>query len=248
MVEPLFGEDDCIYLACAGNAYMHQAELCVWSLREEGRFNGDILVFTTPGQKYNTRLGNWAEVIEVDLGDQINWYVGRIHALKHRDMTCYKRIMYLDSDILATSSLQPMFDSYAPGKFNYVVGNGKVSSWKLMHTFFSSKQMKEHGDKSMINSGTYIIDNDVDLTLFDHWLDAYESEVSNESKGRKRFRCDQPVLNRIIYDQEIECNQLTKGYVSFHRHMPPTDITCLVHYVGFKDPWTALVHMKGDRI
>lgn len=230
---------DCIYLCTSGEEYLDQAWLCIWTLRNPGEFEGDILVFTK--DKDVTLFGDMATVIEIDSEYDSNALRAKVPLLY--DLSEYDRIMYLDSDIVSIRPVQELFDSFVPGKFNYVIERKPVSSWPKMVTYLNEELISKHGSKPMINSGTFVFDNDVPKEFFERWLDIYDNEYIEDNDCPLRHlnlgnrKSDQAPLNIVVYEEGRESHELKRGIVSFFRQENPFGHTCLIHFLAMKNEW-----------
>lgn len=220
------------YQNALGDAAWHQAFDMVKSLREEGQFDGDILIFaphkaevpgatvvtdTLPVAFYNPKLAK-------------PWF-GMTH-----DFSRYEKVMLLDTDIIALRPVAPLF---AQGG---ICSPADYDKWGTIGLHCLPELPIKRGEKGF-NSGTIVAEAHQWPVFARMWWDKL-LEVRSERIDEQFRWVDQPIFNHLHWAGYITVNHLPKDSVFlFHQDQKIGPETILAHCTQL----TALGVMKALR-
>lgn len=235
-----------VYLTCLSNPiYAEAAQLCIDSLRNHGRYRGDIAVLTdgtfpegTPG----------ATTVRVPpAGDPLEMRLTRLRVAEILDVSAYDRVLHTDCDVIAIRDVAPLFEfcrgmSAADERpFNRLrapsVG-ACLSRWERILFRF----------RWGVNAGIFC----VEAPLLPQYLAFWRDEVLRNREKLTRW-IDQPPLNALIARRKIAFTAYPPGWIE----MPPLyeylgkgrkfvlrPQTRLLHYCGIPDRHETLRRMR----
>lgn len=141
----------------------------------------------------------------------------RLSIFNYSNITDYEKILYIDTDILITSDLKPVFDLTIQEKL-YALESGEINSHNFGGQFFDFNTI--NSNTSGINSGTLLFLNSQSIKdLFSRIL-LHIDEYTKE--GTKPPYCmDQPFINYHAIKDSLYDNKTLLPYISlFEGHHP----------------------------
>lgn len=181
-----------IYTIGFGKRYFDMAKMCAISIREKGKFNGDVLIFTDLNEKSN----NYYNVISVSTVSE-NLKHMKIICGKKIDIKKYHNIAFVDADIMFCRKINSeLFDGLQCGKVKYVVESQSPLIHSPAHNaMFKYKDLNKfscHG----INSGFFVINSKYIKKMLDIWSEI----IKTGHRYRQSGLYDQPAFNYMIYN------------------------------------------------
>lgn len=162
----------------------------------------------------------------------------------------YRRLLYLDSDIAAFGSVEPLF-RLDMGEYPLAAVEGMMEEGTILSGFDmqSYKQGLGVGNNRMFNSGMLLIDVD-NWCRIDHEqsLHHYVTEVQPKLKVRTGLAGDQEYLNRLLAGQWLLLSPLWNFQtVLMMLALEAVVDPVLVHYTGNPRPWVHKLYPFGAR-
>ena len=189
-----------------GDLYLRMATVLIESLRQLGKFTGDIMVFTDDpswfknNQVCTRRIANGIHPLEVRFTSDI-------------DTRPYGNIMFLDCDILCIGPIDTLFDADNEVLFVYET-NKLMNSEKFGHYFLSEEERARHKDEYIINAGTYCVDAAYYHYFTDRWRSMWEKFITHPSLINNPYN-DQSMLNAILRRGQVNCRSLGDSIIEF---------------------------------
>ena len=232
-----------IYLVAVGiddPRFATMAGWCVESLRQWGRFDGDIRILTDAESAVLLGdLERQAHVVVVD--DGLLWdsthgrnrserfQMARLNVHHAIDLSAYDTVMYLDVDILAIGDIRPLFEHVT--EFRYA-REFQPMSGPGYNANLTDEELEQARWRRAINSGTFV----APATELEHCLAVWRAELDRSPSGAAY---DQPALNAVILRNEFPSAPLAAMSVGFPlmANFPDHfgDHTIVLHYAGNTD-------------
>lgn len=161
----------------------------------------------------------------------------------------YRRMLYLDSDIAAFGSVEPLFQ-LDMGAYPLAACEGMMEEGTIT-TGFDMRAYKEGlgiGDHRMFNSGMLLID-------VENWcridqersLEEYVRDIQPKLKVRTGLAGDQEYLNRLLAGNWLLLSPLWNFQTVLMRLALEQAVDpVLVHYIGFTRPWSGKTFPFGS--
>ncbi len=107
--------------------------LAMRSLREQGQFNGDVILFTDSPDVFSVAetTGDVSQLVTIDVVGHLARYPGLVDYPRdwarlfkpfmadYFDFSAYNKVIYLDSDILCAAPIEPLFEHMADERFYF---------------------------------------------------------------------------------------------------------------------------------
>jgi lipopolysaccharide biosynthesis glycosyltransferase len=147
--------------------------------------------------------------------------------------TAYRRMLYLDVDLVALTDVAKLFDTDLKGKSIGAVRDSGIVNWKSVAE--RAKLLKGAEWQKYFNSGVLLFD--IQKTLKRDLIGKLLSYLSSCKNNTGIFFEDQDALNAVCGDdvQLIDERWNVLSYCSAKDMIPAKDIL-IMHYVGCK-PW-----------
>jgi hypothetical protein len=229
--------DTLIYLiSLGGPAYAAMTDLCIRSLRTWGRYDADIQVLTD---------GSWrpgalrAEVVRVPpLHDPQEIKLSKAILSRYVDHGRYRRILYMDTDMLAVADVTPLFDiadDAVSGMIEepFTTMLNPSCGGDILHP----GETDEAGRSWGINAGLLCMSAELFPEVMRLWLGSVQ-----EPPNAKNYWADQPFLNRMVL----------RGHVRFEPY-PRYWVEMPAMYEWFGGDFhlrreQRILHFAGDRV
>jgi hypothetical protein len=189
-----------------GFQYEILAKLTIDTLRNAGKYTGDIIVFTDNP--------NWLNGIKATPVIMSRQRFGKAHPATYRfmiadfiDTSKYDQIMYLDSDILCLKDIEPLFT--AKDCLKYTKENFLLDQSENNYRCFSVRDRIKYGKELVINSGQFCIDS----KYFKDYLKIILNQVTDQYIHI--FCADQSAFNVCLYKGFIIGEPWNAGLVEF---------------------------------
>ena len=200
-----------IYLIALGQPYWKLAKICIQSLRNAGKYTGDILLITDDTFFYPILNVTLYQANYKDSQCSKYW---KVDCLSLIDLSRYQKIMYLDVDTICLKPIQIIFDycqddlihselPMLPGKFHSITGR-----WMGECLTEDEKVIADRRKVRGSNSGFFCCPS----KLIKIFLDAWKYEID-------RYKCDyafdQPPFNAIIYRETVKCKPIPEYWIVY---------------------------------
>lgn len=229
-----------IYLVAVGAAdarFYKCIQWCAHSLREWGKFTGDIIILTdNASPELISGVKDYAKVLEIDINalfdpehqrsDHDKFQVTRLFVYQWIDLSAYKTVMYMDADILAVQDVNPLFNGV--NEFRYSREFQPMSA-PMFSDLLTDEELLEAKWHRAINSGVYVAPASYLPECLRLW-----KELLDVNPGVHCY--DQTALNAAIFRKIFRAKPLSAfsvGYPAlayFNEHFRPQ--TQLLHYCG----------------
>jgi glycosyltransferase involved in cell wall biosynthesis len=229
-----------IYLVAVGAADPRFYECVQWSvhsLRQWGRFTGDILILTdNASPSLFAAVQDYANVFEVDAdalfdaahqrSDHDKFQVTRLLIHQLLDLSAYETVMYMDADILAVQNVNSLFEGV--NEFRYSREFQPMSA-PMFSDLLTDEELSHAKWRRAINSGVYL----APANYLPECLNAWKAILD----ANPDVHCyDQTALNTAVFRDVFRAKPLATfsvGYpvlAYFGEHYRPQ--TQLLHYCG----------------
>lgn len=207
-----------VYTTAIGDDHVRMTQMMVQSLREFGKYEGDIMVFT----EKPVSIDGAETKVELDMLALHVPHLSKVYMGKFMDTTGYDRIMYMDTDIVTIKPIQWLID--LPG--TWLCPEMQVLQEIDKQAFSIASEPCEFGTMGM-NSGMLIADAFDWNKLCQKWWD---SCIITQC-WKTGYCFDQPVINHLVRHESIEAGLLPPGTMHILHHYSSgfTDKTTFVH-------------------
>lgn len=222
------------------NRIEDMTKLCIKSIRDLGKYNDDILIFTDSSTDYDD-----LDVDIVNFSPQpnniFNVVIMKARAREYFDSNKYDSIMYMDTDIIAINNINKIFE-YSTNQicfgeefpYNLIVPvDEALRPHNPVLTKEESNQLK---GVPRINSGLFVCDQsiyDEYMQIFENYMLEYQ-HIKSETGER-----DQNYITTAIIREDINYQHLPHGWIEFptvsSKNGPPPIInnkTKFLHFPG----------------
>lgn len=183
-----------IYTVAVGKIFAEYAEMLCDTLRNEGKYDGEIIVFTENKNNFSKNFKEKIEVVNFPLHPS-GW---RILVWKKIEAEKYNQIMYLDTDILCVNPIRKLFNAFGCIRFYLETFKEKRAEFEIYewmekwHSRNALQKEKKAFGKWGINAGQYCID----ASLFNNFMEQWEKLYL--PKANDWWANDQASLNLLI--------------------------------------------------
>lgn len=226
--------NDVIFFTASGERFMKEAEISIRSILINGDFNGDIILFTDHKQKVNSFLSPYVKRI-----DSINWEMtARIECLKL--LTDYKRILYLDTDIVCINSIDHVFSKHGESEFSLVTENVLLKDWRKSRAYLGRKKFRRVKHNNIINSGTFVTNGRDAIKYHDIWIDCF----NNGMLMKNGEYCAQCSLNKMYHEGLGSYNFIGRELVTMMGTENENHRSVFLHWNGCGDQRSILMENR----
>lgn len=235
-----------IYLISFGDrAYHDMTRLCVKSLRRRGNFHGDIIVFsdgTFEVDEENVTVINFPK-----MNDPFKIKTLKSNAYKWIDLSKYKQIAYMDSDMLAIRDVKSLF--CANGKSIVCASEYPFNS---MLSESSGSSLFKHSERARVmnrwglNTGFLAMNSNSFKRNMSLW---YKTII--EKKHSLHEWIDQPCFNWLAFQKRFQIKELPNAsieipalyaFCSCVDEFKISKNTKILHFIGAKLPCLEAMH------
>lgn len=200
-----------IYLCCFGDStFKTLTDLCVRSLRESGKFHGQVIIFTNNGYQ--------APDLEVEsipvpgILDLFDIRAFKAAAAEYIEEARYDNIMSMDSDMIAIEDINPLFDYCGDS-----ICAMEETPWTEMNgpscgTCLTPRERILAWGRWGINAGLLCSPAHLFRGYMDMWLN--EMRIQRE---RLRTWINQPPINALVLRRKLRFKAFPREWID----MPP---------------------------
>lgn len=204
-----------IYTIAYGSAARYQASLLSKSLRGPGEYNDELIIFS---DRSDTISGATIR-FRPDIHSLFDIRAAKPYLGKDIDCAGYKKVMYLDSDIVAIRSIQPILDWV----------DGGAAPDPVME---ESEELMEHGiitGRPVLNSGTIVTEASNWNQLCHCWWNTIVQTKMNHGTWPYSL-VDEPAFNIVASTGVGGISPFPLDWVHiFHGSQQLNDSTILIH-------------------
>ncbi len=206
---------DLAYLIAIGPpVYKRAAALAIRSLREFGGFGGEILLITDAGSEVASMTGRpmdgraaiplpqGVEVLRLPPEEPAGAAPAKsykLHIRHHVALHRYRRVLYLDADILVRGSLLPYLARCDSGRLVVTDDMGNRAGDGLCARCLRDDERQRLADRPGVCSGFFCAQGARLYEYLERWEEALVACAESPGKG-----WDQPPLNAAIYRGRID--------------------------------------------
>ncbi len=232
---------DLAYLVSLGADEPHYLQCAAWAvdaLRRWGRFEGDLVLVTDrAASEWPQAVRASARILEVDARQLVcrdhlrpereRYQVARLFLHRLVDLSGYRQVLYLDTDVLAVGDVRPLLDD--GGVFRYAREYQPMSA-PMFNAALTPAEREDARWRRGVNSGAFCAPARVLAHCLDRWREALDAFPHGESY-------DQAALNAVILRGQFAAKPwpaFAVGYPLFYdfaEHYRPAE-TRLLHYCG----------------
>jgi hypothetical protein len=229
-----------IYLTAFGHEFLRHARMCITTLRHPrlGNFQGLIQVFTdVPDSPLLQGLPGNQVIRQWDLAPtrdrRYEMLVARVSAGLTLDHEQHDYIAYLDTDILASASLAPLF--CVPDKLQYTIESVPLWTSPWSNAYLTDAEFNDANTRLTlaVNSGTFVAPGRMCKDLLLKW-EAIMGADTGRAVTSNNMGPDQSALNALVLRGQVPAQP-----------MPIQWIVQPVH--GMKYPGARLFHFTSGR-
>lgn len=215
--------------AFKSEAYLHEAKICIKTLREAGKFTGEIYLFTD----LISNLKN-VNIVNIECSDIYNAAAMRLKFFEHVNTRASDIILYLDTDIMILKNL-PDF-KYIDDRVHVYGYNGEFGRAKRFQTESSFAGYLTNdiniSEQHPFCSGILLFrPTNIIKNLFSTVCEHYNNQIKN---NRVNSCWEQPALNLVLCEHNMYKISLNK-YVHEERDKKPIHESVVFnHFCGMR--------------
>jgi hypothetical protein len=206
--KPIYS-NNLIYYTSFGEQYEKLTNISIWTLLNNGRFRGEIIVIGDNHFENNNKNNVKVVNVEKEIGD-LHPCFARIFFAHKINANQYNQIMYLDSDIEILNDINALFTAKDNIIYTKEVYKHKQLPFKGLccSSSFTMEEYLKYGNEYLINCGSYC----VDAKLFYKFISEWKNILS---KHTLVFGIDQSTFNLLIYQNKFLSIAWDKSNISF---------------------------------
>lgn len=225
---------DLIYCCVFYNRdYLRLLDLLLKSMRFYSSLDSfDILIITQRDFEENIKglgksLGINLKTFCLDLTTIFQAACARLSIFDYPEISNYKKLLYLDTDILITSDLRPVLDNNIKDLL-YAFKSGHITSHNFGGQFFNFNTI--NSNKSGINSGVLLFLNSLTIKELFSRMRSHIEEYTQA--GTKPPYCmDQPFISYHAIKDSLYDNELLSQYINlFEGEIEAHEIKAICHF------------------
>jgi Lipopolysaccharide biosynthesis proteins, LPS:glycosyltransferases len=201
--------------------------------------NTDILIITSSKLKniiessLDEKLGALKSKVKYLIKDNLDTseeaFTGRLYLYDYENIKDYSKILYLDSDILITRSLQDVFDLLEPD--NEKIMAGAERNHYIHHGMYLFQERKQPCENfTGFNSGVLLFNNNESSKLIFE-LSKNDINATLKEQGSTKF-FDQPYINFHCHVRNMIDYGLTYSITYNPRHYVNEPSYTICHFIG----------------
>lgn len=218
-----------IYICVRGEEFRRMAVMLVCSLRDVGKYTGDILIVCNSLDPIVRSVDRLAEVRVANLPCHIR--DDRMHAMALIDPTRYDQILNLDADILALNDVNPLFQAADELRF-YDEWWGYLHQHQQMYTYYmDAEEIRRYGWCHTINVGHWCVSGNQFRPLYQAWKEVLESRPYGVDGA------DQAAFNAVVRRGLVPAKPIDRGLICTALAVPESEWMqhAIIHFAGWLD-------------
>jgi len=215
-------------------SFVNLVYLLLMSYKLYGDVEYDYLIITHPS--FNEKIKKIMSLFNIkgkiwllNIQEKAASAFSRLHIFQYPEINNYKKILYLDCDVLITNSLKNIFDVELENKL-YAVKEGNTTLEYHGKTVWEFKGEK-NPEKSAFSSGVLFFNNCKEIEKLFQDILAHGADYSNTL--RQLPSClDQPFIIYEALMQNLYNNELLLTYAKNNPEPKNNENICIAHFPG----------------
>lgn len=239
-----------VYMSAFGKPYQWLAQMLVQSIRVFG-YDGDIVVLTDANcvingarveniidgvreQWISNKLSDRALLRNRCGSDRYDYIAARMYIDKFIDVSPYTNFMFLDTDVIATGDIRPIFDLSQDGVL--CVARHGLKLWTgcfEFSQFLSEDDRKFAKSHSKSNAGMLCFSSQIASSFLSMWRELWEKYMYSDFKCYRKYSLlDETIMNFMFAKRDFKFIR-TEVWGFYDRKQMSNRI--LHHFAGPKD-------------
>jgi lipopolysaccharide biosynthesis glycosyltransferase len=238
-------QDNLIYYTVGGDIkYIEMLKYSIKSLRLFGKYTGDILIISDNVciDKVKNTFKD-CQMLHLDVVSKgCEASVNKLKIYEYKNIQKYKKIIYLDLDILVQNDINIMFE-YINNNFIFsheryacaATDQNILGDWHGYYLFSKEEIISYNVENTKaINAGFF----GFDIGMLDHFkkilVDVDKDRIIQLKNNNTGWCCEQPAVNKYMVINKIYDTKITEKVLQFATHFNPNNIKLsnkiLIHF------------------